>query len=660
MPVWPDLATAYSDFQNFVSSLTGGVNDMSQIAQGAGVFRIPDLLSGNSGDPRDSTNPYTGTFMIYPPLTLPNGDLANIGGMNAGKIMWYGNSATGRLVAAGGNISIDYNGLVSSGYGVFLGGIDAGLSVAPGSMLFTSINDDGTRILNGNFSAGLFTSWTTVDGGNGAPSIIADSPFGTYSAKFPRNSYIEQTFTVGLSGSPTVVTFLTKYPVDAAVGIGYVKIYDGSSVLAENKSFSTSISNSFTRVTLIFAAIAGTTRTLRFGLGAGSDNTEITNIEVYDLTGYMHITEGLIAGYPDFQFSIVPSIAEQSSAYTPVSGYGSFYPKTDNLPYFKNDAGTEMLLFQSAAGIGATPNDGWIADTNTWSYSSGIRTQAYTNDPAAGSSIALNVASTSGFLVGDTVTVSSSAGSETARIISLVANTSITVNTLALNHTTTSPLITLSESTYVISINADMTSLIGAGDKIKLTQSTAKYFIVTAVGAYSAGATLVTVFGGTDYTLANTSITSPLYSHIKNAFGFPASPAKWTISLTDTSTRSQASPVASTWYNLGNNAFTIPIGLWKAGYTVLGTADRASGNLDVNTSFSTSASAVSDGTSSRKVASRATQTYLETSLASEQVLSLAAKTPYYIITMTAQSSVTNIYNNNAAQTLVLYAVSAYL
>lgn len=210
--------------------------------------------------------------------------------------------------------------------------------------------------------------------------------------------------------------------------------------------------------------------------------------------------------------------------------------------------------------------DGWIPDYNTWSYSSGIRTQAYTNDPAAGSSITLNVANTSGFIVGDSVTVSSSAGSEIARIISIVTNTSITVNSLALNHTTSSPLITLNETTYVISINADVTGLITVGNRIKLTQTGTKYFIVTNVGAYSGGATLITVFGGTDYTLANADIDNPFYSYSKGPFGFPTSSDKWTVLVADTTNAAQATPTASTWYNMGSIAISIPIGAWDIFY----------------------------------------------------------------------------------------------
>jgi hypothetical protein len=69
------------------------------------------------------------------------------------------------------------------------------------------------------------------------------------------------------------------------------------------------------------------------------------------------------------------------------------------------------------------------------------RQQAYTNDPAAGSNIELNMASTTGFRVGDKIKVSSSAGSEEATITVVHTGVHITVDVLALNHTTTNPLV---------------------------------------------------------------------------------------------------------------------------------------------------------------------------------------------------------------------------
>jgi hypothetical protein len=68
--------------------------------------------------------------------------------------------------------------------------------------------------------------------------------------------------------------------------------------------------------------------------------------------------------------------------------------------------------------------------------------RAYTNDPAAGSNITLNISNTSIFTAGDSVIVSSSAGSEVATIVSVTANTNIVVDVLALNHTTSNPLVT--------------------------------------------------------------------------------------------------------------------------------------------------------------------------------------------------------------------------
>lgn len=71
-----------------------------------------------------------------------------------------------------------------------------------------------------------------------------------------------------------------------------------------------------------------------------------------------------------------------------------------------------------------------------------LRSQPYTNDPASGDSITLNVTSTNALSAGNYVRVSSSAGTEETYILSIVANTSITVAHLNLNHTTSSPMIT--------------------------------------------------------------------------------------------------------------------------------------------------------------------------------------------------------------------------
>jgi hypothetical protein len=205
-----------------------------------------------------------------------------------------------------------------------------------------------------------------------------------------------------------------------------------------------------------------------------------------------------------------------------------------------------------------------------------------------------------------------------------------------------------------VSFNANMTGSLGVGQRIKLTQATVKYFIVTAVGTYTGGATLVTLYGGTDYTLTSDPITAIYYSRDKAPLGFPLDRNKWKVEVTDTSNRSQASPVNGTWYNLGttNCQITIPIGLWEVEYSVVSDPDSGS----QYTSLSTSDSAESD--TDFTVFSYNPNEVAATS-GRRKFLSLAAKTLYYLIAKT-QSAAPHIYFANASVKMIIRAVCAYL
>lgn len=74
-------------------------------------------------------------------------------------------------------------------------------------------------------------------------------------------------------------------------------------------------------------------------------------------------------------------------------------------------------------------------------------------------------------------------------------------------------------SATTFTISGDKTGKYQIGDKIKLTQTTAKYFSVIEV-SYSDPNTTITITGGTDYTLADATITNPFYSKIENPQGF--------------------------------------------------------------------------------------------------------------------------------------------
>jgi hypothetical protein len=179
---------------------------------------------------------------------------------------------------------------------------------------------------------------------------------------------------------------------------------------------------------------------------------------------------------------------------------------------------TDVQLLANAVDaltVGGGSSDGWIEDTNTWTFKN--RTQAYTNDPVAGTGIVLNMTNTADFVIGSDVTVSSSAGSEDTIITNVVANTSITVNQLTLNHTTTSPLVTLKDC---FTINADVTSYIRKGTFLKFTQSTVKYGVVYT-SVFNSGLTTIVLIPNTDYPLTNTAISSTYYSNITYPDGWP-------------------------------------------------------------------------------------------------------------------------------------------
>jgi hypothetical protein len=70
-----------------------------------------------------------------------------------------------------------------------------------------------------------------------------------------------------------------------------------------------------------------------------------------------------------------------------------------------------------------------------------------------------------------------------------------------------------------LTVPGDVTGKYAKGDKIKLIQTTEKYFYVIAV-AFSVDTT-ITVTGGSDYTVANAPITGPAYSKAQTPSGFP-------------------------------------------------------------------------------------------------------------------------------------------
>lgn len=83
-------------------------------------------------------------------------------------------------------------------------------------------------------------------------------------------------------------------------------------------------------------------------------------------------------------------------------------------------------------------------------------------------------------------------------------------------------------SATTITVPSGATSKYSVGDKVKLTQSgSVKYFYIVTVAS-----TLLTVTGGSDYTVANTTISNPYTSKAETPLGHPCR-FNWTTSWTN-------------------------------------------------------------------------------------------------------------------------------
>lgn len=76
-------------------------------------------------------------------------------------------------------------------------------------------------------------------------------------------------------------------------------------------------------------------------------------------------------------------------------------------------------------------------------------------------------------------------------------------------------------SATTFTVAGDRTAVFSKGTRLKLTQTTVKYFVVVG-SSHAAGTTTVTITAGSDYTLANASITSPYYSYAASPQGWPS------------------------------------------------------------------------------------------------------------------------------------------
>ena len=204
--------------------------------------------------------------------------------------------------------------------------------------------------------------------------------------------------------------------------------------------------------------------------------------------------------------------------------------------------------------------------------------------------------------------------------------------------------------TFVATTSADLRNIVSLGARFRCVQVAGVFYgIVTAVAAGS-----ITVYGGTDFTLANAAISRPEFSIAKVPVGFNPDPAKWTEKLTDSTDWTQV-PVTGTWYNLGSLSLSVPIGAWRLRASV--SLGNSNGER-VHAALSTANNSASDSELRRGTFSAATGH--EQPVVLEKYLVVAAKTTYYLNAMNPSGTSSISFKGNTGGLTSIRAICAYL
>jgi len=221
---------------------------------------------------------------------------------------------------------------------------------------------------------------------------------------------------------------------------------------------------------------------------------------------------------------------------------------------------------------------------------------------------------------------------------------------------------------YVISSDTDLTNVLSVGMRLRFTNDgSTVYGIVHAIGVYGGApaAQAITMYGGTDYDVANSAITVPYYSPVKAPLGFPGDQDKWTVDLiSDTSDVTQASPNASQVYNLGSLSGAAPIGAWNVIYTAYARSlsNAAQTQTGIVTSLSSSASAINVDLAFGANSRMPSGTLAVATVGGKAIgyLLLAAKTTYYITASTPYANQANITLFGTVLTTSVKLICVYL
>ena len=213
------------------------------------------------------------------------------------------------------------------------------------------------------------------------------------------------------------------------------------------------------------------------------------------------------------------------------------------------------------------------------------------------------------------------------------------------------------DPTYVVGTSVDLTGILSVGMKIKLTQTTAKYFFVTAIDS-----TTITLYGGTDYTLANAAISNVYYSTEKAPFGFPLDIDKWSVVTISNAYAVQNTPTQNVYYNPSSLNLVVPIGKWNLGWCANAYPQRASAAIcEQQCGLSTSTSSFTDPKLNGSVYGESNTKFLLT-ICRENTVTLTSKTTYYLLARTTQTNMSSIayLGSDTYGNTIIKATIAYL
>lgn len=134
------------------------------------------------------------------------------------------------------------------------------------------------------------------------------------------------------------------------------------------------------------------------------------------------------------------------------------------------------------------------------------------------------------------------------------------------------------DPTYVMTVEGNYSNYFSTGVKVKLNQTTDKYFVCSKDATYATGTTTITLYGGQDYDLANAAISNVEVSKLKAPLNFPFAGWVWNTSLVVAA--NQLSPTASTWY-YSTATIDIPIGNYAGIIEVEGELIDDTGDADL-------------------------------------------------------------------------------